>query len=79
MFQTKRRPRRISILGVFQPGVSFEYGLAVKGINSASFIKMMGAQANCANSWRQKTNQDTVIVLDNYSIHKSGAALATVA
>jgi putative transposase len=78
LFQSIRRPRRISILGIFQPGVSFDYGLAVKGISSASFIKMMDAQAQNAHSWWSQTNQDTVIVLDNYSIHKSGAVRAKI-
>ncbi|WP_083630576.1 hypothetical protein [Scytonema sp. HK-05] len=58
---------------MFQPGVSFEYGLAVKGISSASFIKIMESQAKSAHTWWHMTQQDTVIVLDNYSIHKSTA------
>jgi transposase len=78
LFQRKRRPRRISILGVFQPGVSFEYGLAVKGISSASFIKMMESQANSAHTWWQQTQQVTIIILDNYSIHKSTAVQAKI-
>lgn len=78
IFQTKRRPRRISILGVFQPGVSFEYGLAVGGVSSKTFIKMMEAQAESAQRWWQKTGTVTVIVLDNYSIHKSAEVKAKI-
>ena len=78
IFQTKRRPRRISILGVFQPGVSFEYGLAVGGVSSRTFIKMMEVQAERAEKWGQKSGAITVIVLDNYSIHKSAEVKAKI-
>ncbi len=78
IFQTKRRPRRISILGIFQPGVSFEYGLAVGGVSSRTVIKMMEAQADSAQRWWQQTGEITVIVLDNYSIHKSAQVKAKI-
>lgn len=76
--QTKRCPRRISILGIFQPGVSFEYGLAVGGIRSNTFITMMELQAEKAAQWWQETGEVTVIVLDNYSIHKSKQVKAKI-
>ncbi|HEY9301312.1 MAG TPA: hypothetical protein VIQ31_34110 [Phormidium sp.] len=76
--QTKRCPRKISILGIFQPGESFEYGLAVGGIKSNTFITMMELQAEKAAQWWQETGEVTVIVLDNYSIHKSKEVKAKI-
>jgi hypothetical protein len=38
----------MSILGIFQPGVNFEYGLAVGGVSSRTVIKMIKAQAESA-------------------------------
>ena len=41
--QTKRRGRRLSIIGLFQPLVSFIYGLG--SVNGKSYIKMMENEA----------------------------------
>lgn len=40
--QTKRRGRRLSILGLWQPCVSFEYGLALGSFTSESYIRYLG-------------------------------------
>ena len=37
--------RRLSILGIWQPGFQFVYGLAIGSFNSQSYIKMMDEQA----------------------------------
>jgi putative transposase len=41
--QKKRRGRRLSIIGFFQPLISFVYGLVIGGISRKSYIQMMGA------------------------------------
>ena len=69
--QTQRRGRRISILGLLEPEVSFEYGLAVGGFNSASYIRLMDWQAEIASVRLGKTGQITVVVQDNSPIHTS--------
>lgn len=46
--QTKRRGRRVSILGIWQPLDVFHYRSCVGGFDSASYIKMMDAQAEAA-------------------------------
>ncbi len=66
IFQTKPRLRRSRILGILQPGTSFEYGLAVGGISSRSVIKMIETQAKSAQIGWQETGELIVIVLDNY-------------
>jgi hypothetical protein len=50
--------------------------LAVGGVSSQTFMRMMEAQAEEAQKWWQQTQQATVIVLDNYSIHKSSEVKA---
>jgi transposase len=39
--QTKRRGRRLSIIGFFQPLISFVYGLVIGGVDRKSYIQMM--------------------------------------
>lgn len=69
--QTQRRGRRISILGLLEPKLSFEYGLAVGGFNSASYIRLLECLAELAAVRLGKTGQLTVVVQDNGSIHTS--------
>lgn len=69
--QTQRRGRRISILGLLEPEVSFEYGLAVGGFNSASYIRLLDCLAELAAVRLGKTGQITVVVQDNGPIHTS--------
>jgi putative transposase len=69
--QTKRRGRRLSVLGLFQPLVSFIYGLVIGSISSESYIKMMENEAIEAEQELQATGRIRVIIQDNSSIHKS--------
>lgn len=64
--QTKRRGRRLSIIGLLQPVVSFVYGLVIGGVNRKSYIQMMEREAQEA----QKTGRVRVIVQDNGPIHR---------
>lgn len=43
--QSKRRGRRLSILGLFQPKGSLMYGLVIGSITDESYIKMMEYEA----------------------------------
>ncbi len=69
--QSKRRGRRLSILGLFQPLVSFIYGLVIGSITSESYLKMMEYEAIQAEQEIKATGRIRVIVQDNGSIHKS--------
>lgn len=62
---------RISILGLWQPGQGFEYGLAKGGFNSLSYIELMNWVADTAAQTLAATGQITVVVQDNGSLHKS--------
>lgn len=55
--QTKRRGRRISILGLLQPLVSFVYGLVVGSFNGDRYITMMDEQARQAKQPFDKTGR----------------------
>ncbi|AHJ31479.1 transposase [Nodularia spumigena CCY9414] len=63
--QTKRRGRRISIIGLFQPLISFIYGLVIGGVKRSSYIKMMEQEAQEAS----ESKRMRVIVQDNGPIH----------
>ncbi|MGH2414583.1 MAG: IS630 family transposase [Microcystaceae cyanobacterium] len=69
--QTKKRGRRVSILGIFSAGESFDYGLKIGGFKQKTYIEMMNWQAEKAEKYFQETGKITVIVLDNYAVHKS--------
>ncbi|WP_244919164.1 IS630 family transposase [Nostoc commune] len=64
--QTKRRGRRLSIIGFLQPIISFVYGLVIGGVNRKSYIQMMELEALEA----QKAGRIRVIVQDNGPIHR---------
>jgi putative transposase len=46
--QTKRRGRRLSIVGLFQHESSFVYGLVIRGVKRKAYIKMMELEAQSA-------------------------------
>ncbi len=69
--QTRRRGRRLSILGLIQPLVSFVYGLVLGAFTSQSYIKMMEHQASLASKHLAATGCITVLVQDNSPIHTS--------
>lgn len=64
--QTKRRGRRLSIIGLLQPLISFVYGLVIGGVNRKSYIQMMEIEAQEA----EKFGRIRVIVQDNDPIHR---------
>jgi putative transposase len=67
--QTSRRGRRISILGLFQPLISFIYGLVVGSFNGERYITMMDEQARQAKAVLEETGRIRVIVQDNGPVH----------
>lgn len=69
--QTRRRGRRLSIMGLLQPLVTFIYGLVIGSFTSVSYIKMLDAQARVAAQELAKTGRIRVIVQDNGPIHTS--------
>lgn len=69
--QPRRRGKRISALGIWQPECRFDYGLVIGGFNTQRFLKLMNWQAEKAANHLTATGQITVIVLDNASFHKS--------
>ena len=71
--QTRRRGRRLSILGLIQPLVSFVYGLVLGSFTSKSYLKMMEEQAQQASIHLAQTGCITVIVQDNGPIHTSSS------
>ena len=64
--QTKRRGRRLSIIGLLQPLISFVYGLVLGGVNRKSYIQMMEQEAQEA----ERIGRTRVIVQDNGPIHR---------
>lgn len=71
--QTKRRGKRISILGLLQPLVSFAYSLVIGGFDGERYIKMMDEQAAKAQVEFENSGRIRVIVQDNSPIHTSKA------
>lgn len=69
--QTKKRGKRLSILGLWQPLVIFVYSLVLGSWKSEDFIKLMNSQAQIAADIYQRTGRIRVMTLDNGSIHTS--------
>lgn len=67
--QTKRRGKRLSILGLIQPSLSFIYGLVIGSFNAERYIKMMDEQAQQARQTLQESGRIRVIVQDNGPVH----------
>lgn len=67
--QTKRRGKRLSILGLIQPTVSFSYGLVVGSFDAERYIKMMNEQAQQAQQELKQRGRIRVIVQDNGPVH----------
>ncbi|GBE95462.1 endonuclease DDE [Nostoc cycadae WK-1] len=66
--QSKRRGRRLSIIGFLQSLISFVYGLVIGGVSRKSYnIQRMELEAAEA----QQTGSIRVIVQDNGPIHRS--------
>ena len=71
--QPVRRGKRVSLLGVWEPGQEMMYGLVVGGVNSATYIRFMDWQAKQAQRLLKRTGRLTVIAQDNAPIHTSNA------
>lgn len=71
--QTPRRGRRLSILGVWEPGERFDYALAVGSFNSDRYLQFMETLAQKAEETFTQTGRLSVVVQDNGSSHKSEA------
>lgn len=69
--QTARKGKRMSILGMWQPLVSFIYGLVVGSFNGERDIAMMDEQARQAKLTFETTGRIRVVVQDNGPIHTS--------
>jgi hypothetical protein len=69
--QTNKRGRRLSILGLWQPFVTFIYGLVFGSFKSEDYIAMLNAQAKVAAAEYNNSGRIRVIVQDNGSIHTS--------
>ena len=67
--QTKRRGKRLSILGLIQPTLSFVYGLVIGSFDAERYIKMMDEQAQQAQQTLKESGRIRVIVQDNGPIH----------
>ena len=65
----KKYGKRVSILGLWQSGQSFEYALAQGGFNSQSYIKFMDWVAHRASLTLAETGRITVAIKDNGSLH----------
>ena len=64
--QTKRRGRKLSIVGLLQQEISFVYGLVIGGVDRKAYIKMMESEARSA----ERSKRIRVIVQDNSPIHR---------
>ena len=67
----KKYGSRISILGLWQAGSCFEYGLVQGGFKGKSYIKLMNWVAQKAAAVLKDTGKLTVVVQDNSPIHRS--------
>jgi hypothetical protein len=65
---------RISILGLWEPQVSFEYALVQGGFKTKRYIEVMDWVAAKAQQTLNETGRITVVVQDNGSLHTSKLA-----
>lgn len=69
--QSKKRGKRLNILGIYEPGESFNYAASLSGFTKENLVKILDKEAVYAEERQAQTGAITVIVLDNYSVHKS--------
>lgn len=69
--QSKKRGKRLNILGIYEPDKSFNYALTIGSFKKDSFIKILDKEAEEAEKTRGEIGIETIIVLDNYSVHIS--------
>jgi putative transposase len=71
--QTAVRGKRVSLIGVLEPEVSFDAAYRIGSISSKEYIEMMDRQADLAADLFQLNRMITVIGQDNSSTHTSKA------
>lgn len=71
LHQHPRRGGRVSIWGVWQPQVQFDYALMLGSLKTPTFLELMDWQSAKAEAPFNRTGQVTVMVLDNASVHRS--------
>ena len=64
--QTKKRGRRLSVVGLFEPLSSFVYGLVIGSVDRKAYIQMMEKEAEEAAQMKRIR----IIVQDNGPIHR---------
>jgi hypothetical protein len=69
--QSRKRGQRLSILGLWQPLVTFAYSFVLGSIKSEDYIAMLNQQAAAAAVVLAESGRIRVIVQDNGSIHTS--------
>lgn len=69
--QSKKRGKRLNILGIYERGKSFNYALAIGSFEQDTFLKILEKEVEEAARYKSKTGLETVIVMDNYSVHKA--------
>ena len=74
--QSKKRGKRLNLLGIYSPGQNLNYALSIGSFTQDNFINILDKEAREAAQYRVKTGTDTIIVLDNYSIYKSNQVRA---
>lgn len=72
--QVKSYGDRISILGVWQPDLSFDYALVQGSFNKERYVKVMNWIAQKSEQTLLQTGRFTVVVQDNGSAHTSHLA-----
>ncbi len=72
--QVGSRNGRLSILGLWEPNVSFEYALVQGGFKTERYIEVMDWVAAKAQQTLTETGRMTVVVQDNGSLHTSNLA-----
>ena len=68
--QPNRRGERVSVLGIYAPGVGFHYGVRLGSIKNGVYRELMDWEAQRAAQRLAETGQITVVVQDNYSVHR---------
>jgi len=69
--QSKKRGKRLNILGIYSPGQNLNYALSIGSFIQDSFINILDKEAREAAQYRVKTRADTIIVLDNSQFIKA--------
>jgi putative transposase len=66
--QTRKRGKRLSILGLWQPQVTFAYSLVLGSIKSEDYIAMLNQQAEAAAVVLAETGRIRVIECQAFSV-----------